>query len=87
MVRGLQEGEDKRYLKISAVCKHCIPYDLESWNGTTRSDFDAQVPDQDLVETYLPPFEKCIRDSQVAGIMFSLNAITGVPACAHKFLL
>jgi beta-D-xylosidase 4 len=87
MVRGLQEGEDKRYLKISTVCKHYVAYDLESWNGVTRWTFDAQVPDQDLVETYLPPFETCIRDTNVAGIMCSLNAINGVPGCAHKFFL
>ncbi len=46
---------------ISAVRKHYIAYDLESWNDTTRWDFDAQVPDQDLVETYLPPFETYSR--------------------------
>lgn len=40
-----------------------------------------------FVETYLPPFETCIRDAKVASIMTSLNAINGVPACAHTFLL
>jgi beta-D-xylosidase 4 len=87
LVRGLQEGEDNRYLKVAATCKHFIAYDLESWNGTTRWDFNAKVSDQDFVETYLPPFETCIRDAHVAGLMSSLNAINGIPACADKFLL
>jgi beta-glucosidase-like glycosyl hydrolase len=87
MVRGLQEGEDSRYLKIAATCKHLIAYDMDDWNGTTRWTFNAQVSDQDLVETYLPPFETCIRDAHVKSIMGSLNAINGIPACAHQFLL
>lgn len=87
LVNGLQRGDDDRYLKIAADCKHFDAYDLEKWNGTDRSHFNAIVSDQDLVETYLPPFESCIRDARVASIMCSLNAINGIPACANKFLL
>ena len=87
LINGLQSGEDDRYLKTAATCKHFDAYDLEDWNGTDRHHFDARVSDQDLVETYLPPFETCIRDGRVASIMCSLNAINGVPACANKFLL
>ena len=53
LVRALKEGEDNRYLKTVATCKHFIDYDLKSWDETTRWDFDVQVSDQDLVETYL----------------------------------
>ncbi|CAF1363822.1 unnamed protein product [Rotaria sordida] len=42
LVRGLQEGEDSRYLKIAATCKHFIAYDMDAWNGTSRWSFDAQ---------------------------------------------
>jgi beta-D-xylosidase 4 len=87
LIRGLQGGDDERYLKIAADCKHFDAYDLDNWNGSDRSYFDAKVSDQDLVETYLPPFETCIRDARVASIMCSLNAINGVPACADKFLI
>ena len=87
MVRGLQEGEDSRYLKIAATCKHFLAYDLDAWKEASRWSFDAQVADIDLVETYLPPFEACFRDAHVASIMGSLNAINGIPACAHKFFL
>jgi beta-D-xylosidase 4 len=60
---------------------------LEFWNGTSRIYFDAKVDDLDLVETYLPPFETCIRDAHVASIMGSLNSINGIPACANQFFL
>ncbi|CAF4689096.1 unnamed protein product, partial [Rotaria magnacalcarata] len=59
----------------------------DQWNGTDRFHFNALVSNQDLVETYLPPFETCIRDVRVASIMCSFNAINGVPACANKFLI
>ncbi|CAF3423500.1 unnamed protein product [Rotaria socialis] len=87
LIEGLQRGDDERYLKIAANCKHFDAYDLENWNGTNRHHFDAKVTDQDLVETYLPSFKTCIQDAQVASIMCSYNSINGIPACAHQFLL
>ncbi|CAM4775768.1 unnamed protein product [Rotaria magnacalcarata] len=87
LINGLQRGEDERYLKIAADCKHYAAYDLENWNGTDRFHFDARVSDQDLIETYLPSFESCVRDAKVASIMCSYNAVNGVPSCANKFLL
>ncbi|CAF3368862.1 unnamed protein product [Rotaria sp. Silwood1] len=59
----------------------------EDWNGTDRFHFDARVSDQDLIETYLPPFETCIRDAKVASIMCSYNAVNGIPSCANQFIL
>jgi len=87
LIDGLQGGDDERYLKIIADCKHYAAYDLEHWNGTDRKQFNAIVSDQDLIETYLAPFETCIRDAKVASIMCSYNAINGIPACANNFLL
>jgi beta-D-xylosidase 4 len=87
LIKGLQGGEDIRYLKIAANCKHYDAYDLEKWNGTDRFHFDAHVSDLDLVETYLPSFESCIHDAHVASIMCSFNSINGVPSCANPLLL
>ena len=87
LIQGLQGGDDPRYLKIAANCKHYAAYDLEKWNGIDRHHFDAKVSDQDLVETYLPSFQSCIEDAQVASIMCSYNSINGVPACANQFVL
>ncbi|CAF4632207.1 unnamed protein product, partial [Rotaria magnacalcarata] len=87
LIDGLQNGDDERYLKTAAVCKHYDAYDLEEWQGVDRHHFSAIVNDQDLVETYLPPFESCIRDAHAASIMCSYNMINGVPGCANRFLL
>jgi beta-D-xylosidase 4 len=87
LINGLQRGVDERYLKIAANCKHFDAYDLENWNETDRHHFNAIVSDQDLTETYLPPFQSCIQDAQVASIMCSYNSINGIPACANQFLL
>ena len=87
LVDGLQRGDDQRYLKVAANCKHFVAYDLENWNGTDRFHFNAIISDQDIVETHLPSFEACIRDARGASIMCSFNAINGVPACANQFFL
>lgn len=87
LVRGLQEGEDPRYLQIAADCKHYVAYDLEIWKGVDRFHFDAQVSDQDFVETYLPTFEACMRDAKGASVMCSYNAMNGVPSCANSLIL
>ena len=87
LIDGLQRGEDDRYLKIAADCKHYAAYDLENWWGHDRFHFDAIVSDQDMYETYLAPFETCLRDAKVASIMCSFNSINGIPACGHQFLI
>jgi len=86
-VTGYQGGEDERYLKVAANCKHFAAYDLDNWNGIDRIYFNAIVSNQDLIETYLPPFESCIRDAKSASIMCSYNSVNGIPSCANQFLL
>ena len=62
-------------------------YNLENWNCTDRNHFNAFANDQDLVETYLPPFENHIRDAQVSSIICIMNEISGTPACADQFFI
>lgn len=40
-----------------------------------------------MVETFLPPFEMCVRDGDVVSVMCSYNKINGIPACADTKLL
>ncbi|KAI3895110.1 hypothetical protein MKW92_048094 [Papaver armeniacum] len=92
-VRGIQgdsfEGGKLRggHLQASACCKHFTAYDLDSWNGTTRYVFNAQVTLQDLADTYQPPFRSCITEGKASGIMCSYNRVNGVPSCADYNLL
>jgi len=35
----------------------------------------------------MPPFQACVRDTDVLGVMCSYNAYNGVPTCASEYLL
>ena len=65
LLNGLQGGLDPPIKKVVATCKHFAAYDLESWDGNSRNEFDAIVDTQDLVEYYLQPFQACARDANV----------------------
>ncbi|KAJ4292466.1 hypothetical protein N0V90_009128 [Kalmusia sp. IMI 367209] len=87
LIKGLQGDPSDPYKRVVATCKHYAGYDIESWNGNFRYQFDAQVSQQDLVEYYLPPFQSCARDSNVGAFMCSYNSVNGVPTCADPYLL
>ena len=40
-----------------------------------------------MYETYLPQFERVVREGKVAGVMGAYNSVNGVPCCASSFLL
>jgi hypothetical protein len=74
-VQGFEHApEDPFALQASACCKHFAANELESWNGSTRHDFNAIVPEQDLVDSYLPPFEDCVTQGKVSGLSESRSA-------------
>jgi pre-mRNA-splicing factor SYF2/beta-D-xylosidase 4 len=52
-----------------------------------RNEFDATVTQQDLVDSYLAPFQACVEKGDVTSLMCSYNAINGVPSCANDWLL
>ena len=86
-MRGMQEGEDPRYIKVSACCKHFVAYSLESWEGMDRHHFNAVVSDEDLAEFYLPAFQACVERGRASQMMCSYNSVNGVPACASSFFM
>ena len=42
-----------------------------------RHDFSATITQQDLVDSYLFPFQSCVEKGKVSGLMCSYNAING----------
>ncbi|XP_054779497.1 probable beta-D-xylosidase 5 [Prosopis cineraria] len=95
-VRGLQEvdgddedDDDERggRLKVSSCCKHYTAYDLDNWKGIDRFHFDAKVTQQDLEDTYQPPFKSCVEEGHVSSVMCSYNRVNGIPTCADPDLL
>ncbi|XP_021751056.1 beta-xylosidase/alpha-L-arabinofuranosidase 2-like [Chenopodium quinoa] len=88
-VRGLQQSDDPdpNKLKVAACCKHYTAYDVDNWKGVDRYTFNAVVSQQDLDDTFQPPFKSCVVDGNVASVMCSYNKVNGKPTCADPDLL
>lgn len=82
-IKGLQ-GEDPKYLKSAACAKH---FAVHSGPEGLRHEFDAQVSQKDLWETYLPAFEACVKEGQVEAVMGAYNRTNGEPCCGSPTLL
>ena len=83
LVRGFQ-GTDPRYYKITACAKH---FAVHSGPEQLRHEFNAQISDYDLWDTYLPAFRDLIVDAKVAGVMCAYNAYAGQPCCGSDKLM
>ena len=81
-VKGLQG--DGEFLKAAACAKH---FAVHSGPKALRHSFNAEVDDHDLFETYLPAFERLVKDSKVEAVMGAYNRVNGEPACGSKRLL
>ena len=81
-VRGLQ-GNGK-YMKAAACAKH---FAVHSGPEELRHAFNAEADARDLEETYLPAFEKLVREAHVEAVMGAYNRTNGEPCCASKALL
>src|SRR5580692_11413428 len=82
-IKGLQ-GDNPTYMKAMACAKH---YAVHSGPEPLRHGFNAEPPERDLYETYLPQFEMAVREGHVGGVMGAYSALDGVPDCANSFLL
>jgi len=82
-IQGLQ-GDDPKYVKAMACAKH---FAVHSGPEAGRHNFDAQPPERDFYETYLPQFEAAVREGHVGAVMGAYNRVYGTPACASSLLL
>ena len=82
-IRGMQ-GDDPNYLKTVATSKH---YAVHSGPEPDRHTFDALVSERDLRETYLPQFERTVREADVRSLMCAYNRVYGKAACGSPYLL
>ncbi len=82
-VKGLQ-GNDPKYLKVVATAKH---YAIHSGPEPSRHNFNVQIGERDLRETYLPAFRTLVVDGGVYSVMGAYNQFRGYPCCASPYLL
>lgn len=81
-VNGLQG--DGEYLTAAACAKH---FAVHSGPEALRHEFDAKVSKKDLRETYLPAFEKLVKEAEVEAVMGAYNRTNGEPCCGSKTLM
>lgn len=81
-VKGLQG--DGEYLTAAACAKH---FAVHSGPEALRHKFDAKVSQKDLHETYLPAFEKLVKEAEVEAVMGAYNRTNGEPCCGSKTLM
>jgi beta-glucosidase len=80
-VKGLQgDGET---MKAAACAKH---FAVHSGPEELRHEFDAQVSQKDLRETYLAAFEMLVKEAGVEAVMGAYNRVNGEPSCASPSL-
>ena len=81
-IRGLQgDGET---MKAAACAKH---FAVHSGPEALRHEFDAEVSEKDLRETYLPAFQACVQEGHVEAVMGAYNCVNGEPCCGSETLL
>src|SRR5580700_4859344 len=76
-VRGVQQAG------VGASVKHYVANDSE----TDRRTYDAVITEQVLRELYLPPFEACVLEADVAMVMAAYNSVNGETMTANSPLL
>jgi len=81
-VRGLQTDQLGR--GVLATGKHFLAYGA-SEGGMNWAP--AHVPERELREVFLPPFEAAIKTAGLASIMNAYHELDGVPCGASRWLL
>lgn len=82
-VEGYQGSDLNNDYTVAACLKHYVGYG-ESEGG--RDYHYTEVSDQTLWDTYLPPYEACIK-AGAATVMSAFNDISGVPATSNYYTL
>jgi beta-glucosidase len=82
-IKGLQ-GNDPKYMKTVATAKH---YAIHSGPESVRHNFNVQISERDLRETYLPAFRTLVMDGGAYSVMGAYNQFRGNPCCASPELM
>ena len=82
-VKGMQ-GDNPKYLKTVATAKH---YAVHSGPEYNRHTFDVRPPLRDVWGTYLPAFEKLVKEGNVESVMCAYNRFEGSPCCGSDELM
>jgi len=82
-IKALQEEPGAAPYKLAATAKHFLGYS-DPKTGWDR--VPSIIPDQELREVFLPPFQEAIK-AGVKTFMINSGEVNGVPVHASKYLL
>lgn len=82
-VKGLQ-GDNPDYFKLIATPKHYVVHSGPEYN---RHSFDAVSDMRDFYMTYLPAFERTVREANAQSVMCAYNRTNGEVCCGSDELL
>ncbi|MEP0367412.1 MAG: glycoside hydrolase family 3 C-terminal domain-containing protein [Cyclobacteriaceae bacterium] len=82
-INGLQ-GDDEHYLKLVATAKH---FAVHSGPEKSRHVDNYISSPKDLNETYLPAFEKAVKQANVHSVMCAYNRTNDLACCGSNVLL
>lgn len=83
MIRGYQNDGNLRD-GIMACAKHYVAYG-ETLGG--RDSYEAEISQRKLLDVFLPPFERAVREGEVASLMTGYHSINGQPCTVNQWLL
>jgi len=82
-VKGYQGEKLSDPYSIAACLKHYVGYGVSEGGRDYRY---TDISPQALWETYLPPYEACVK-AGAATVMSAFNDISGVPATSNYYIL
>ncbi len=74
---------DGETMKAAACAKH---FAVHSGPEGERHHFDAEASRKDMTETYLPAFERLVKEADVEAVMGAYNRVNGEASCASPSL-
>lgn len=83
-IKGYQGDGPNREDSILACAKHYVAYG-ETLGG--RDSYECDTSRRKLLSLFMPPFEKAVKEANVASLMTGYHAIDGVPCTVDKWLL
>jgi beta-glucosidase len=85
-ITGLQGSDDGRDLRegVVATAKHFVGYGAPE-GGMNWAP--AHIPERELRDVYLRPFEAAVRDAGLGSVMNAYQELDGVPCAANRWLL
>ncbi|MCQ2974148.1 MAG: glycoside hydrolase family 3 C-terminal domain-containing protein [Bacteroidales bacterium] len=85
VVKGLQNSNGSKYLKLLACAKHFAVHSGPEWSRHTLNV--NNVSNRDLYETYLPAFKALVQEADVREVMCAYQRLDDEPCCGNTRLL